>query len=101
VTRHQLPTAAVRSPARGAGAGTTGGGAGPVKKDSPSSRTEKGSATKARRTPAETVALAARIKADRPEVTESELAAALGISASRWRTVRREAAQAGDLRLAA
>ncbi len=62
---------------------------------------KKGSAPKARRTPAETVALAARIKAERPDVTDTELAAALGISTSRWRTVRREAAQADDLRLAA
>jgi hypothetical protein len=60
-----------------------------------------GSTPKARRTPAETVALAAQIKAERPDVTDSELAAALGISTSRWRTVRREAAQADDLRLAA
>jgi hypothetical protein len=62
---------------------------------------KKGSAPKARRTPAETVALAARIKAERPDVTDTELAAELGISTSRWRTVRREAAQADDLRLAA
>jgi hypothetical protein len=47
--------------------------------------------TRARRSPAETVALAARIKADRPTITEAELAAELGISPSRWRTVRREA----------
>jgi hypothetical protein len=72
-----------------------------VQNVAPSSRTGKGSAPKARRTPAETVALAARIKAERPDVTETELAAALGISPSRWRTVRREVAQAGDLRLAA
>ena len=42
-----------------------------------------------------------RIKAERPGLTEAQLAAELGISASRWRTIRREAAQAGDLRLAA
>jgi hypothetical protein len=46
---------------------------------------------KPRRTPAGTVAVAAKIKADRPTITESELAAELGISASRWRRkVRRE-----------
>jgi len=53
------------------------------------------SAAKSRRSPAETVALAARIKADRPEVSETELAETLGISASRWRTIRREAADLG------
>jgi hypothetical protein len=47
------------------------------------------------------VSLAARIQADRPDATDAELAAELGISTSRLRTVRREAAQAGDLRLAA
>jgi hypothetical protein len=40
------------------------------------------------------VALAARIKAARPQITEAELAAELGISVSRWRTVRREATPA-------
>ncbi|WP_433368504.1 DUF2637 domain-containing protein [Actinoplanes sp. CA-142083] len=48
-------------------------------------------AKKERRSPAETVALANRIKAERPSLTEAEIAAELGISASRWRTVRREA----------
>jgi hypothetical protein len=48
----------------------------------------------ARRTPADTVALATRIKAARPQITETELAAELGISVSRWRTVRREATPA-------
>jgi hypothetical protein len=75
---------------------TSGAATGPAKKGEGAARTGK-----SRRTPAETVALAARIKADRPDVTEAELAAALGISASRWRTVRREAAQSEDLRLAA
>ncbi|MFC7276129.1 hypothetical protein ACFQS1_19230 [Paractinoplanes rhizophilus] len=58
------------------------------------------SAKKERRSPAETVALANRIKAERPSLTETEIAAELGISPSRWRTVRREAA-AGDHTLAA
>jgi hypothetical protein len=58
-------------------------------------------ATKVRRTPAETVALAARIKAERPALTDAELAAELGISTARWRTIRRESAQSRDLRLAA
>lgn len=56
---------------------------------------------KARRSPAETVALAARIRADRPSLTDAELAAELGISISRWRTIRRENTPAQDLRLAA
>ena len=55
---------------------------------------------KERRSPAQTVALAGRIKAERPSLTEAEIAAELGISASRWRTVRREAA-AADHSLAA
>jgi hypothetical protein len=59
-------------------------------------------AARARRTPAETVALANEIKARRPSMTENEIAAELGISPSRWRTVRREAAtQSGDHTLAA
>jgi hypothetical protein len=61
----------------------------------------RGTAAKSRRSPAETVALAERIKAERPTLTETELAAELGISASRWRTVRREAAQSADRQLAA
>jgi hypothetical protein len=57
---------------------------------------------KVRRTPAETVAEAAKIKAKRPDVTETQLATELGISASRWRAIRREAGAQGDgLRLAA
>ena len=59
------------------------------------------SSTRSRRSPAETVALAARIKADHPAITEAELAAELGITAARWRTVRREAAQTTDSELAA
>ena len=71
-------------------------------RSSTTSRSSTSGAAKARRTPAETVAAAAKIKADRPDVTETQLAAELGISASRWRTIRREAATQGDgLRLAA
>jgi hypothetical protein len=66
----------------------------------PSARPER-TATKVRRTPAETVALAGRIKAERPSLTDAELAAELGISTARWRTIRRESAQSRDLRLAA
>jgi len=56
--------------------------------------------SKTRRSPAETLAEAAKIKATHPDITEADLAARLGISASRWRTIRREADQEG-LRLAA
>lgn len=59
----------------------------------PAAPTSRGSA-KPRRTPAETVALANQIKAERPSLTEAEIAAELGITASRWRAVRREATQA-------
>jgi hypothetical protein len=55
---------------------------------------------KPRRTPAETLAAAAKIKAAKPHLTDAELAAELGISTSRWRTIRRQADQ-GDLHLAA
>jgi hypothetical protein len=58
-------------------------------------------APKTRRTPAETIAAAAKIKAARPDITETDLAGELGISASRWRAIRREATTNGDLRLAA
>ncbi|MET3429472.1 hypothetical protein BJ973_008684 [Actinoplanes tereljensis] len=61
-------------------------------------RTEK--KERPRRSPAETVALADRLKAERPALTDAEIAAELGITASRLRTVRREA-QAGDHTLAA
>jgi Protein of unknown function (DUF2637) len=44
-----------------------------------------------RRPVAETAALAARIEAERPDVTPAELAAQLGISTSRLRAIRREA----------
>jgi hypothetical protein len=75
---------------------------GQAARDGASSRTgKKETAVRARRTPTETVALAARIKAERPSLTEAEIAAELGISPSRWRTVRREAAQAADHTLAA
>jgi len=98
-TRQPRAATTGKTSAGRAHSGITARGAGPARNGASSSRTEKG--TKARRSPAETVALAARIKAERPEITEAELATTLGISASRWRTVRREAAQSGDLRLAA
>lgn len=89
------------APASGGGRSSEGRSGNSTKSAAAPGANKKGSAPKARRTPAETVALAARIKAERPDVTDIELAAALGISASRWRTVRREAAQSDDLRLAA
>ncbi|WP_236718312.1 DUF2637 domain-containing protein [Actinoplanes sp. TFC3] len=55
---------------------------------------------KPRRSPAETLAAAARIKAKRPDVTDPQLAAELGISVSRWRTIRRETGT-DDMTLAA
>ncbi|WP_240670590.1 DUF2637 domain-containing protein [Actinoplanes solisilvae] len=56
------------------------------------SRTEQTGETpsRARRTPAETFALAEQIKAARPGLSEAEIAAELGISPSRWRSIRRE-----------
>jgi hypothetical protein len=47
-------------------------------------------APKPRRPVAETAALAARIEAEQPDVTPTELAAQLGISTSRLRAIRRE-----------
>jgi len=57
-------------------------------------------ATRTRRTPAETLEAAAKIKAATPDITDADLAARLGISVSHWRTIRRRAEQE-DLRLAA
>ena len=68
----------------------------------PSPRTgRKQPTSRPRRSPAETVALATRIKAERPSLTDHEIAAELGISTSRLRTVMREAAPAADHTLAA
>jgi hypothetical protein len=64
----------------------------PAQRRADSSAKNAPASSRSRRTPAETVALAARIMADRPTITEAELAAELGISLSRWRTVRREVA---------
>jgi hypothetical protein len=55
---------------------------------------------RSRRTPAQTLEAAAKIKATHPDITEADLAAQLGISAARWRTIRRQADQE-NLRLAA
>ncbi|HEX8630579.1 MAG TPA: hypothetical protein VF755_20660 [Catenuloplanes sp.] len=49
---------------------------------------------------AETVALAAKLEADRPELTDADLAQELGISTARLRAVRR-AARTQELVLAA
>jgi hypothetical protein len=77
------------------GRANSGNHSAPTQRRAGSSSAHSGKSTqagRARRSPAETVALAARIKAERPALTEAELAAELGISLSRWRTVRREAA---------
>jgi hypothetical protein len=63
-------------------------------------KTAKKPMAKPRRSPAETLEAAAKIKKVDPDITDAELASRLGISASRWRTIRREADQEG-LRLAA
>jgi hypothetical protein len=73
----------------------------PAQRHAASSSGSAAKNARARRSPAETVEVAARIKAERPTITEAELAAELGISPSRWRTVRREAAQTLDRELAA
>lgn len=49
---------------------------------------------RARRTREETLALADRIRAERPGVTDAELAESLGISLKHWRTVSRDPATA-------
>lgn len=56
-------------------------------------------AAKPRRTQAETLKTAAKIKAANPTITETALAAELGISASHWRTIRKKSGE--NLRLAA
>ena len=92
--------AARRTPAPRAATGTT------TARGAAKGRTAKtagagGTAARPRRSATETVALAARLKADRPTATEAEIAAKLGISPARLRTVQREAARTDDLRLAA
>ncbi|MEV8506468.1 DUF2637 domain-containing protein [Actinoplanes sp. NPDC051475] len=78
------------------------GGSGPAKSSTkPAAKPSAKSAPRVRRTPADTIAAAEKIKAGRPDVTDTELAAELGISASRWRTIRREAEASAELRLAA
>ncbi|MET8149922.1 DUF2637 domain-containing protein [Actinoplanes sp. NPDC049668] len=67
----------------------------------PAKGTAKPAAPRTRRTPADTVKTAVEIKSRRPDITDAELAAELGISVSRWRTIRREAGHGDDLRLAA
>ena len=96
LTRHGRPAGPARRPAPASAKDT--------KAHTPAKSVPKSapkSASKPRRTPAETIAAAARIKAGRPDITEAELATELGISASRWRTIRREAGHNDDLRLAA
>ena len=88
--------------ATAAGRATTGGRATPaghatppgarIPELTPEATKQPRPAAKGRRTPAETVAEANRIRQNRPEITDSDLAAALGISTARWRTIRRESA---------
>ncbi|MEV4637066.1 DUF2637 domain-containing protein [Actinoplanes sp. NPDC049548] len=85
-------------PATSAAARPAGAGRGTAK---PAAKPSTKSTPKVRRTPAETIAAAEKIKAARPDLTDAELAAELGISVSRWRTIRREAGAGTDLRLAA
>jgi len=104
------PAARAAGPTRVAAPAQTERAAGPGRASTTGAKTAKGRApasgtakpaAKTRRTPAETIEAAAEIKSHRPEITEAELAAELGISASRWRTIRREAGHTNDLRLAA
>ncbi|MFI7600559.1 DUF2637 domain-containing protein [Actinoplanes sp. NPDC049681] len=126
VTRRPRPVAAAKSgPARTATTATVGpttsatarpatsastrpatsarpAGSGPAKSSGSTKPAAKSStAPRVRRTPAETIAAAEKIRTIRPDVTDTELAAELGISASRWRTIRREAEASAELRLAA
>jgi hypothetical protein len=87
---------AQRATAAAAGAHESG-----AKRRGPKPAGASGAATRPRRSAAETAALAARLSADRPAATHAEIAAELGISAARLRTVQREAARSDDLRLAA
>jgi hypothetical protein len=108
VTRQARPPAASgravpaqRSSTTVKASATPVGGNGRSSGDGAGRRTEKKeTAGRARRSPAETIALAERLKADRPALTDAEIAAELGITTQRLRTVRREA-QAGDHTLAA
>jgi hypothetical protein len=59
---------------------------------------KKAAAPKARRPVTETAALAAQIEADRPDVTEADVAQELGITTARLRAVRRQARQLEQLR---
>lgn len=112
ITRGARPVAAAKSgPARptatasvrpASSASVRPAGSGPAKSSTkPSAKPSAKSAPRVRRTPADTIAAAEKIKAGRPDVTDTELAAELGISASRWRTIRREAEASAELRLAA
>jgi hypothetical protein len=90
VPAQRSSTTVKASAGRAAGGDQAGGNSAP--------RTEK--REKARRSPAETVAIADRLKAERPAITDAEIAAELGITTSRLRTVRRET-QSTDHTLAA
>ncbi|GAB1693776.1 DUF2637 domain-containing protein [Krasilnikovia sp. M28-CT-15] len=84
------------------GSGRPGTSSGPNAKGTakgPATRTKKDSAAstrpgaRQRRSPQENAAIAARLRAERPELTDAELAAELGISVERWRRIQRETAK--------
>jgi hypothetical protein len=83
-SRHENADGGVRDPSGMNGNGNSNGNKG----------TGTGTAPRQRRPVAETIALAAQIEADRPDVTHAEIAAELGISTSRLRAIRREKALA-------
>ncbi|GID25947.1 DUF2637 domain-containing protein [Paractinoplanes brasiliensis] len=97
--RAETSAAQARAGVNAASAARTGARANgrivPAQRSTPSGRAVTAPADtpgKSRRTPAEHIALARRIKADRPGLSEAEVAAELGLSESRWRAIRREAA---------
>ncbi len=89
-----LPRAAPRSAT--VEAGTTGQAR--VRGTAKVTPPQKKAASKARRPVTETAALAAQIEADRPDVTEADVAQELGITTARLRAVRRQARQLEDMR---
>ncbi|HEX2772332.1 MAG TPA: DUF2637 domain-containing protein [Micromonosporaceae bacterium] len=89
---------ASNSPERKAAGSTTAPAAGSRRAGTNGRKPAVKSNARPRRPVAETAALAAAIKADRPTVSEAELAQELGISTARLRAVRR---QARELELAA
>ncbi|MFG1604178.1 DUF2637 domain-containing protein [Actinoplanes sp. NPDC049265] len=73
-----------------AGRATPPGASIPELKPEATKQSRQPAPPKVRRSPAETIAEAHRIRENDPAITDSALAAALGISTARWRTIRRE-----------